>query len=99
MYPIHNLVFRSSRTHFHIFPFLCIYSFMLILHYFNGKKAPMETMNTDQKMLESDAELTRKQNQRVFLRQRFLQFLRKTALLSEGVPVKIVLHEGKGCST
>ena len=59
----------------------------------------METMNTDQKMLESDAELTRKQNQRVFLRQRFLQFLRKTALLSEGVPVKIVLHEGKGCST
>ena len=51
-------------------------------------------MNADQLTLEPDAELTRKQNQRVFLRQRFLQFLNKTVLLPEGCPANIVLHEG-----
>ena len=43
---------------------------------------------------EDAAELTRKQSERVFLRQRFLQFLLKTAFKPDGHPVDIVLHEG-----
>ena len=52
-------------------------------------------MNVDSSSaVEIDADLTRKQNERVFLRQRFLVFLQKTAFQPDGCPVKILLHEG-----
>jgi len=55
-------------------------------------------MNANQQISEQDAELTRKQNQRVFLRQRFLHFLQKTALAPGGCPANFVLHEGNKVS-
>jgi len=56
-------------------------------------------MNVDSSSaVEIDADLTRKQNERVFLRQRFLVFLQKTAFQPDGCPVKILLHEGNRVS-
>lgn len=56
------------------------------------------TMNEESSVLDAGAELTRKQNQRVFLRQRFLHFLQRTAFLSDGCPAEIALHEGNRVS-
>ena len=96
---IHSNIFakalRFPRTpNFHTFLPLLVYMYPDSYWSWGGQRLDL-TMNGDQSNSETDAELTTKQNERVFLRQRFLQFLLKTAFRPEGVPATIVLHEGK----